>query len=200
MRVKPVELGGFAHCAVLPLDGVVSHFDDVRGKVGKEERWRQTAVEALKQCGSPWLHLVRPPVDLGGISARGEEQPEFALIERSLLSGRPASRRKVFWRNSRPKTVALPPRLASGSGPERDFAPAETEAVQRATALFPSRWDRFVLRCVDTPRSLLSGELQLRSPGLAGIPLTGASPAKVSSMISPRNGGAGSQDTRAGTG
>src|SRR5689334_13310006 len=57
---KATELG--AH-RIVPLltDRVTTQLDD-ESATSKVEKWKQVAIEAIKQCGSPWLPQVDTPV------------------------------------------------------------------------------------------------------------------------------------------
>ena len=67
---KAAELG--AH-RIVPLlsDRVVTQLDDETA-AAKVEKWRQVAIEAIKQCGSAWLPEIESPVTPKAYLARGE--------------------------------------------------------------------------------------------------------------------------------
>jgi 16S rRNA (uracil1498-N3)-methyltransferase len=136
---KATELGVFR---VVPLlsDRVVVQLDD-ENAAAKAEKWRLTAVEAIKQCGSAWLPLVEAPVTPKEYLARGEKF-ELPLIASLQSDGRhPRERFKTFFEEKRrlPKTVCV------WVGPEGDFTPAEMSAIKSAGAL-PITLGRLVLR------------------------------------------------------
>src|SRR4051812_1769191 len=45
----------------------------------KLERWKLTTIEAIKQCGSPWLPQVDPPAKLQD-AAKIEQKPDLSLV------------------------------------------------------------------------------------------------------------------------
>ena len=153
---KAVELG-VHHVVPLVSDRVTTQLDD-ESAASKAERWRLTAIEAIKQCGSAWLPQVETPVTPKEYLARGEKF-ELPLIA-SLQSDRrhPREYFKTFLReNGRlPKTVCV------WVGPEGDFTPAEMSAV-RSAGVLPITLGRLVLRSETAAiyaLSVLSYELQ----------------------------------------
>lgn len=153
---KATELG--VH-RIVPLlsDRVVSQLDD-EGANSKVERWRTTAVEAVKQSGCPWLPRVDSPVTPREYLARNEKF-ELSLIG-SLQSDarhpRECIQAVVNERKRLPKSVAI------WIGPEGDFTPAELIAAKSAGAL-PITLGRLVLRTETAAiytLSILNYELQ----------------------------------------
>src|SRR5271165_1652478 len=67
---KATELGAQR---IVPLlsDRVAAQLDD-ESAVARGEKWRQTAIEAIKQCGSAWLPRVENPVTPREYLARNE--------------------------------------------------------------------------------------------------------------------------------
>src|SRR5436309_2515771 len=57
---KATELGAFR---IVPLlsERVVAHLDEGASE-DKAQKWRLIAIEAIKQCGSPWLPQIETPV------------------------------------------------------------------------------------------------------------------------------------------
>ncbi len=146
---KAVELG-VSRVVPLMSERVVSQFDE-EGKAGKEERWRQTAVEALKQCGSPWLPHISRPITPAGFLKEGE-RPEFALI----YSLRPDARHPRGYFESFLAKHGRPPSSAClWVGPEGDFTPAELDAAQGGGAQ-PATLGPLVLRCETAAISCLA--------------------------------------------
>jgi 16S rRNA (uracil1498-N3)-methyltransferase len=136
---KATELGAFR---IVPLlsDRVVIQLDD-ENAAAKAEKWRLTAIEAVKQCGSAWLPLVDTPVTPKEYLARGEKF-ELPLIASLQSDGRhPRERFQTFHEEKRrlPKTVCV------WVGPEGDFTPAEMSVIKSAGAL-PITLGRLVLR------------------------------------------------------
>src|SRR6266404_5577618 len=150
---KATELG--AH-RIVPLlsDRVTARLDEESAA----EKWRGTAVEAIKQCGSAWLPQVDAPVTPKEYLARGEKF-ELPLIA-SLQDDRrhPREHIKTFQdeKGRLPKTVCV------WVGPEGDFTPAEMSAAKSAGAL-PITLGRLVLRSETAAiycLSILNYELQ----------------------------------------
>ncbi len=153
---KATELG--AH-RIVPLlsDRVVTQLDE-EGASAKAEKWRQTAIEAIKQCGSAWLPQVEAPVAPKEYLARGErfELPLVASLQSDCRH--PREYFKTFFAEKRrlPKTVCV------WVGPEGDFTPAEMNSIKSAGAL-PITLGRLVLRSETAATyslSVLNYELQ----------------------------------------
>ncbi len=163
---KATELG-VSRIVPLLTERVVVQFDD-KVAAHKTGKWQLVAREAIKQCGTPWLPRVEPPLTPGKFLAL-KETFELPLIA-SLASGsRPAREYfKVFEAAHRrmPKSVCV------WIGPEGDFAPAETEAIKAGGAL-PITLGPLVLR-VETAAiyslSILNYELQ--APLAGGFPVS----------------------------
>jgi len=123
------------------------------------EKWRAIAIDALKQCGTPWLPEIDPPLTLSAFLAR---RPQFPLmLLASLERGSPHPReilRAAGGEGGKP-----PNEIAVWIGPEGDFTPDELQAVRSAGAQ-PITLGPLVLRS-DTAAvyclSFLSYELQL---------------------------------------
>jgi 16S rRNA (uracil1498-N3)-methyltransferase len=156
---KAVELG--AH-RVLPIlsERVVSQLDE-DGAEGKREKWRQVAVEAIKQSGAAWLPVVSAPVTLARYLARPEAF-DLALIG-SLQAERCHPRHCLAEYQTRHRRP--PGTVGMWVGPEGDFTPAEVVAIQ-ATGAQPITLGRLVLR-VETAAiyclSVLNYELNLNA-------------------------------------
>jgi 16S rRNA (uracil1498-N3)-methyltransferase len=136
---KATELGT---TRIVPLltERVVAHLDgdDATHKAGK---WQSVAVEAIKQCGSAWLPEVEPPLTLAQFSARNEkfELPLIASLQNGSLPARAHFRTFYAQHGRLPKSVCV------WIGPEGDFTPPETEAIESNGAL-PITLGRLVLR------------------------------------------------------
>jgi 16S rRNA (uracil1498-N3)-methyltransferase len=107
----------------------------------KTAKWRLTAIEAMKQCGSAWLPQVDAAVTPRGFLARGEPfdlmlvaslQPDAQHLRAVLTAFEKEHRR-------RPHTVAV------WIGPEGDFTPAELHTIKAAGA-WPMTLGPLVLR------------------------------------------------------
>jgi 16S rRNA (uracil1498-N3)-methyltransferase len=137
---KATELGA-ARIVPLLSERVVSQFDE-EDAAAKAARWQQVAVEAMKQCGTPWLPRVDLPVTPARFLAL-DEKSELALI--GSLRGDARHPRQYFdaFREARGR----PPSSAClWIGPEGDFTDAEIDAVRAAGAL-PITLGPLILRC-----------------------------------------------------
>lgn len=109
----------------------------------KAEKWQVVAVEAMKQCGTPWLPVVHPPTPFcERVRESGQPGDGLALLG-DLAPGTPPAR--VMFARQR-QSPAWPPRtIRLWIGPEGDFAPAEYEAI-RARGAVPMSFGPRVLR------------------------------------------------------
>lgn len=155
---KGTELG-VARIVPLLTERVVTHLNDESG-VEKQKKWQSVAIEAIKQCGSPWLPRIEQPLTPDQFLRRKEE---FDLLLVGSLQ--PGSRhpRESFsefqtLQHRRPASVCI------WVGPEGDFTPTELEAIQ-AAGTKPITLGRLVLR-VETAAiyclSILNYELASR--------------------------------------
>jgi 16S rRNA (uracil1498-N3)-methyltransferase len=136
---KATELG--VH-RIVPLlsDRVTTQLDD-ESAASKAEKWRLTAIEAIKQCGSAWLPEIEAPIAPKEYLARGEkfELPLIASLQSDCRH--PREYFKTFYH----ETKRLPKTTCVWIGPEGDFTPAEMNAVKSAGVL-PITLGRLVLR------------------------------------------------------
>ncbi len=136
---KATELG--AH-RIVPLlsDRVVTQLDD-ESAAAKAEKWRLTAIEAIKQCGSAWLPQVDAPMTPKAYLARGDkfELPLVASLQSDCRHPR------EYFRTFHAEKQRLPKSVCVWVGPEGDFTPAEMSAIKSAGAL-PITLGRLVLR------------------------------------------------------
>ncbi len=155
---KAVELGASRIVPILS-ERVVTQLDSENGET-KAGKWQHVAIEAIKQCGSPWLPKVEAPIALQSCLARSEkfELPLVASLETG--SHHPRECFDGFfseWKRL-PKSVGL------WIGPEGDFTAAEYGAVKNTGAL-PITLGPLVLR-VETAAtyclSLVNYELQAK--------------------------------------
>jgi len=156
---KAVELG--AH-RIVPLltERVVTHLDDESAE-HKREKWRQVAIEAVKQCGAAWLPEIAAPTPLvriisqkpqtGSESLPGSIPSAFSLqpsaFDLSLVGSLQPDRRrpqKIF-REFEQANGRLPTSVAVWIGPEGDFTPDELQAIEAGGAR-PISLGRLVLR------------------------------------------------------
>jgi 16S rRNA (uracil1498-N3)-methyltransferase len=158
---KATELGASRIVPILT-ERVITHLESESAKA-KAEKWQQVAIEAMKQCGNPWLPKVEPPISLKSFLARNEVS-ELALV--GCLQ--PGSRHPREWLEEfRAVNRRLPENLCVWVGPEGDFTADEYAAIQKSGAL-PITLGPLVLR-VETAAtyclSVLNYELQAPRAG-----------------------------------
>ena len=152
---KAVELG--AH-RIVPLltEHVVAHLDDESAE-HKREKWRQVAIEAIKQCGAAWLPEIETPTTIeqslarrnaglrpGEVPKSQRAGPEAGApglgsfsFELSLVGSLQPERRhpREIFREFEKAKGRLPETVAVWIGPEGDFTPDELKAIQHSGAL-----------------------------------------------------------------
>lgn len=146
---KATELGA---ARVVPLlsERVVVRLD-AQDRVRKASRWQQTAISALKQCGTPWLPTVELPISPEEFVLRREPldlQLVAALLPSSTHAGKPFDRFAAL-NGRKPASVAV------WVGPEGDFTPAEYRLILDAGA-HPVSLGSLVLRCETAATACLS--------------------------------------------
>lgn len=134
---KATELGA---ARIIPLlsERVVAHVSE-KGAAAKVEKWRQIAIESIKQCGSPWLPVIEIPMrldallrHLAGTSAPAIGVPPLALVC-SLQEQRRTVRRAV--EEFQAVHRQHPTSAVMWIGPEGDFTPAEYDAIAKSGAV-----------------------------------------------------------------
>ncbi len=158
---KATELGA-ARIVPLLTEHTVSRPDE-DSAASKLEKWRATALEAVKQCGNPWLPRIEAPVSFADFLRRNERF-DLALVA-SLHPGT-RSMRAVFAefqaRENRP-----PATVAVWVGPEGDFTVQEIAALVssgvQAITLGP-----LVLRCDTAAVAVLARVLGESDAGESG--------------------------------
>ena len=136
---KATELGA-ARIVPLLTERVIAHVDE-RSAPDKAAKLQPVAIEAIKQCGSPWLTKIEPPVSLKNILARLEPF-ELSLVA-SLQNG--SQHPREFIQKFRDAHKRLPKTACIWIGPEGDFTPAEMELILGSGAL-PVTLGSLVLR------------------------------------------------------
>jgi 16S rRNA (uracil1498-N3)-methyltransferase len=157
---KATELG-VARVVPLLSERVVTRLD-AKEAAHKTEKWRLTAIEAIKQCGSAWLPQIEPPLTPGHFLAR---RGEFDLALVASLQPGGQHPRQHFARFTA-KSGRPPASVCVWVGPEGDFAASEMEAIQSAGVL-PITLGPLVLRCETAAvycLSVLNYELQQLPP------------------------------------
>ena len=137
---KATELGV---SRVVPLlsERVITQIDGDNSDT-KTAHWRKVAIEAIKQCGSPWLPRIEPAVSLAELLARKEA---FDVV--LIASLQPGSRHPRVWFDQfRQRERREPKSACVWVGPEGDFTEGEVAAVMAAGAA-PITLGPLVLRC-----------------------------------------------------
>lgn len=125
---KSVELGA-QKIAPLLTERVVTRLDE-GDAARKREQWRQTAIEAMKQCGAARLPEIDTPAPIEKVLARGEKH-DLQIV--GSLQRERRHPREVFREYER--AHGRPPSSAAAwIGPEGDFTPGELKAIQAAGA------------------------------------------------------------------
>ncbi len=108
----------------------------------KQEKWQYVAVEAIKQCGQPWLPKVERPITPKDFLGKREmfDLPLVGSLQKD--SQHPRNYFKKFCSNhgQKPKSIAI------WVGPEGDFSPTEMELL-KGSGVLPITLGRLVLRC-----------------------------------------------------
>ena len=155
---KATELGV---SRVVPLlsERVITQIDEGNAE-SKTEHWQMVAIEAIKQCGSPWLPKIEPAMKPKDLLARCEM---FDLW--IVASLQPGSRHPGEWfREFREREHRNPKSACVWVGPEGDFTSDEIARVIEAGAK-PITLGRLVLRCETAATyslSILNYETQSR--------------------------------------
>lgn len=136
---KSVELGA-RKIAPLLAERVVTRLDEADA-ARKREQWRQTAIEAMKQCGAARLPEIEMPASIENVLAR-KEKPDLQIV--GSLQKERRHPREVF-REYESAHHRPPVSAAAWIGPEGDFTPDELKAIQNAGA-HPISLGNLVLR------------------------------------------------------
>ena len=136
---KATELG--VHRIIPILSERVTMRLNYEAALEKTGKWRTVAVEAVKQCGSPWLPQLDAPVTPKAYLARPED---FDLTLLGSLQMDARHPRDILY-EFKAKHGALPQSVAVWIGPEGDFSPDELRAIQGAGAQ-PISLGKLVLR------------------------------------------------------
>ena len=139
---KATELG-VSRVVPLITERVVSQLDAERSD-SKQAKWQLTAIESIKQCGSPWLPQIDAPQTLDDI-LKTRARFDLAFVA-SLRGGQHIKhwlqtlwsdqlRKPAFPSTLNTQLSTFPPR--SGCvwiGPEGDFTGAELDAIEASGA------------------------------------------------------------------
>jgi 16S rRNA (uracil1498-N3)-methyltransferase len=162
---KATELGTSRIVPILS-ERVVRQIDADHA-VRETEKLRTVAVEAIKQCGCPWLPTVELPMTIQDFLARGElyELPLVASLHEQSRHPRDWFRSYIDNHKRMPTSVCV------WIGPEGDFTPTELNSIEKSGAL-PITLGPFVLRTETAAiysLSVINYEAQLLSRSAAGI-------------------------------
>jgi 16S rRNA (uracil1498-N3)-methyltransferase len=140
---KATELG-VARVVPLLADRVVLQLNEDKSE-GKIEHWRTVAIEAIKQCGSPWLPQIETPIRINDFVARAE------VFDLSLVASlEKDSRHPRVWLRELEKAKTTPQHgrlsICVWVGPEGDFTAEEIRAATSIGAR-PITLGPLVLRC-----------------------------------------------------
>lgn len=166
---KATELG-VSRIVPLLSERVVRQLDAAQS-AREAEKLRNVAIEAIKQCGCPWLPNVEMPATLADFLSRGErfELPLVASLKEH-------SRHPVDWfRSFIDKQGRLPKSICVWIGPEGDFTPSELDYIEESGAL-PITLGPFVLRTETAAiysLSVINYEAQLLNRSATGTSAAG---------------------------
>lgn len=156
---KATEIGAFR---IVPLltDRVVVELGEANAE-RKAAKWQTAAIEAAKQCGTPWLPQIDPPVRLRTFLAQ-KQVVDLSLVACLL----PYSRHpRVCLNQFRQAHQAHPKSACLFIGPEGDFTGEEYAAIEESGAL-PITLGKYVLRAETAAvfgLAILSYELMMES-------------------------------------
>ena len=155
---KTTELGA-ARIVPLLSERVVAHVS-AKDASTKVDKWRQIAVESIKQCGSPWLPSIEPPTHFENLAAQ-PPSADIAVVCSLQESHRSFREVAADYRATRQRPPAS---AVIWIGPEGDFTPAEYAAIAN-TGASPITLGPLILRA-DTAAiaclAVANHELQLR--------------------------------------
>ncbi|HVV73713.1 MAG TPA: RsmE family RNA methyltransferase [Verrucomicrobiae bacterium] len=155
---KATELGAFR---IVPLlsERVVVHLDSAQ-RTAKQTKWQGVAIEAIKQCGSPWLPEVERPLSIKEFI---EQHQRYDLALVGALDGS-ARHPREHLRAYQGRTGGLPENICVWIGPEGDFSPSELETI-RSAGVLPITLGPLVLRTETAAMYCLSFlNYELRAP------------------------------------
>ena len=126
---KATELGARR---ILPFLGARSVVQvEAEDAIVKADKWRAIAIESIKQCGSPWLPRIEPPVELPAL-LKSPAPVELSFIGTLPPEGRPPREHLDRFRAAYQRA---PRSVGVWIGPEGDFTPEEIAAIMAAGAM-----------------------------------------------------------------
>ncbi|HNQ72418.1 MAG TPA: RsmE family RNA methyltransferase [Verrucomicrobiota bacterium] len=159
---KATELGAARIVPILSARTVVALDGRIQAATDKADKLRPIALEAIKQCGSPWLPRIEPVARLEEFLAR-QETFDLPLVA-SLAEAHHDLRGQL--RSFTAKQQRMPATAGIWIGPEGDFSPEEMTLLQ-AHGYRPITLGRLILRS-DTAAiaslAVLNYELQRGQP------------------------------------
>ncbi|MGA2542200.1 MAG: RsmE family RNA methyltransferase [Verrucomicrobiota bacterium] len=120
---KATELG-VARVVPLLSERVATRLDGAAAK-DKAEKWRQCAIEAIKQCGQPWLPEVEEPLALPALLAQGVSF-DLALVGSLQGDGRHP---RGYFQEYEAQHRRRPQSVGAWIGPEGDFSGEELRLI-----------------------------------------------------------------------
>lgn len=162
---KATELGVHGILPVLS-ERSIPYFDSGQAARKKVSKWRQVAIEALKQCGVGWLPEIGVPVTPRDLIGRKEEMDLVLLASLQGDARHPRSYVEAFEQEH----GRLPRTLGLWVGPEGDYTPAELSLIKSSGAL-PITLGQNVLRSETAALyglSILHYEMQAPRPARNG--------------------------------
>lgn len=137
---KATELG-IARIVPVLSERVVTQLDE-ESSADKVDKWRLATIEAIKQCGQPWLPQIDSPITPNAFLDRNEKFDLSLIASLQNDSRHPREYFEAFAneRRCKPQSVCI------WVGPEGDFTLAEMESIKSAGVL-PITLGRLVLRC-----------------------------------------------------
>jgi len=103
---------------------------DAKHAIQKAGKWQAIAVEAIKQCGTPWLPIVETPITTNAFLER-KETSELNLIGSLQNNSRhPAGFLGAF----KAEHGRMPTSISVWVGPEGDFTLGEVRAIEASGA------------------------------------------------------------------
>lgn len=139
---KAAELGA---ARIVP---IVSQNCVVRFKNGADcdehrDRWQRIAIDAARQCSSPFVAKVERPAPFADALAALTDA-NAAIFAGALTHDAAPFKEVLAHRATSPNPCATPPRVAWIVGPEGDFSPEEYECLRKAGASLVSLGSRIL--------------------------------------------------------
>ena len=120
---KATELG-VARIIPLLSSRVVVHLEEANAE-NKVQKWRHVAIEAIKQCGSPWLPMIAKPIKFADL-AKAPAQYDLSMVG---FLGHGTAHPRTFFEDFLGRSGQLPGSVALWVGPEGDFTPEEVSTL-----------------------------------------------------------------------